>query len=487
MISEQTPRKYYTGDGSTLIFAVPFEFFRVQDLVVYLTDTTTTPETDTLQVLDTDYLTSGGAGTGADPASGSIAFLTAPAAGKRVSIYLDPLKSQDAEFVDNDPFPASTLNAQLDKIVLMAQVLFNERSRSLGIAETETQSSIGRLPKKADRASNFLAFDSNADPIASAGVVPGSIPVSAFMETVLDDTTAAAARTTMGGLATLAGSETLTNKTITAPTVTSPTISGTVGGSATYTTPILTTPQVNGLKIAAAAKTAAYTLTATDDFITCDSDSGAFTVTLPDCATNAGKVFKIKKVGTTFDTAKAVTIARAGSDTIFTTVASATSTTLNTPGEEIEIVSLGSTVWQVMSRRIPSGWIAYTPTTGLSNTSTPVGFWRRVGDSIQVTASIQLTGAGTGNVTCSLPSGLTIDTSRLAGTTAASTAIGSAFVKDSGTAFYNGVVVYDVGLTAIRGYGYNAGNGFGTGVPITWASGDEISYSFTCPITGWNG
>jgi hypothetical protein len=55
---------------------------------------------------------------------------------------------------------------------------------------------IGLLPAAADRANRFLAFDASGNPFAATAVT--GTPVSAFMATMLDDTSAADARATLG-------------------------------------------------------------------------------------------------------------------------------------------------------------------------------------------------------------------------------------------------------------------------------------------------
>lgn len=65
--------------------------------------------------------------------------------------------------------------------------------------------------------------------------------------------------------------------------------------------------------LSVATKTAAYTLTTSDDAILGDVSGGAFTLTLPTAVGNTGKVFYIKKIS---DDATALTIDGDGSETI---------------------------------------------------------------------------------------------------------------------------------------------------------------------------
>ncbi len=161
--------------------------------------------------------------------------------------------------------------------------------------------------------------------------------------------------------------------------------------------------------LATTAKTTTYTILNTDDAITADSSGGAFTMTLPDCATNAGKVFYIKKISTDFS---AVTIQRAGSDTLFG-VSSTTSTTLNTVGEEIVLVSFGSTVWQILERRVPSVWTAYTAAfTGVGSVTNIDTWWRRVGDSIEIRGSWTNGNPTSVEAQMTMPTGLTSDATK---------------------------------------------------------------------------
>lgn len=95
------------------------------------------------------------------------------------------------------------------------------------------------------------------------------------------------------------------------------------------------------LKLPVRAVTGTDTVTVEDGVITADATSGAFTITLPSASSCAGRKFLFKNLAST---SNAVTIARAGSDTID----GATSITMTIQYESIELISLGGTAWAII-------------------------------------------------------------------------------------------------------------------------------------------
>ncbi len=83
-------------------------------------------------------------------------------------------------------------------------------------------------------------------------------------------------------------------------------------------------------------KTGTYSATFSDDVVLCNTN--AFTVTLPAASSCIGKVLRISKIGAD---GNAITVARAGSDTI----EGATSYSLASQYQEVQLVSDGSATW----------------------------------------------------------------------------------------------------------------------------------------------
>lgn len=98
-----------------------------------------------------------------------------------------------------------------------------------------------------------------------------------------------------------------------------------------------------GSMVTTAAKTAAYTLTSLDSFVTADASSAAFTVTLPTAVGIAGRAFTIKRIN---GGSNAVTVATTSSQTID----GATTYTLGNPKSAVEMISDGAN-WRVAGRR----------------------------------------------------------------------------------------------------------------------------------------
>lgn len=139
-------------------------------------------------------------------------------------------------------------------------------------------------------------------------------------------------------------------------------------------------------------------------------------------------------------------------------------------------------------------WVSYTPT-GSWTANSPVysGKWRRVGDSMEVQALVSCGGAATAaSLTFNLPSGYSIDTSKLLSTSADQGVLGTGEVLDSGTQNYSPVNVVYSSTTAVGVYmtktdgTYAVGTPVNATVPITFGLNDSVAISFKVPISGWS-
>lgn len=136
-------------------------------------------------------------------------------------------------------------------------------------------------------------------------------------------------------------------------------------------------------------------------------------------------------------------------------------------------------------------WVSFTPTGSWSSNSTYTGKWRRIGDTLEVTGAISLTGAPTSaNLTINLPSGMTIDTAKLS-TTTINQVLGQASMYAAGVTSYLGNIGYStttaVGLLVGKSDATYASNATVTqAVPGTFANGDFVNFSFRVPIAGWS-
>jgi hypothetical protein len=184
-IDDVTPRIAYTATSGQTEFAIPFAFFEDADIVVY--------QEDVLLTLTTHYTVAGEGNS--DLATRKVTLVTGATVGDSIVIYRDIAIARTTDFPDTGPFLIATLNTALDRGIAIQQQLEDQITRTLRLNDSDVTSNV-TIPAAAPRASKFLAFDASGDPTVAAAVT--EVPVTAFMQTVLDDTTAAAARTTLG-------------------------------------------------------------------------------------------------------------------------------------------------------------------------------------------------------------------------------------------------------------------------------------------------
>ena len=180
----------YAGNGSTTAFPITWKYNSTTHVVATLRSSA---GAETVWVVTTNYtITAAGD-------SGTLTAVVAPATGETLVITLEPPNTQSSDIPLGGDFPSTTVEDGLDLSAQRDAKIEALFLRALRVPKTDTRTGSNlELPIDTARASKFLAFDSDGDPIAAAGTSANLGPVSAFIDTLLDDTTAAAARATLG-------------------------------------------------------------------------------------------------------------------------------------------------------------------------------------------------------------------------------------------------------------------------------------------------
>lgn len=143
---------------------------------------------------------------------------------------------------------------------------------------------------------------------------------------------------------------------------------------------------------------------------------------------------------------------------------------------------------------IITDWVSYTPTLQSTGTAPTIGNgnisgrWRRVGGSAEIQAKAYRgnTGgtAGTGIYFLTIPSGLSLDSTKITD----NNNVGTAFVLDGGVATYVGIAY--IGTNGIGLAINNSNNLVGQNIPSadwwTSAGDNSLSVNISIPILGWS-
>lgn len=141
-------------------------------------------------------------------------------------------------------------------------------------------------------------------------------------------------------------------------------------------------------------------------------------------------------------------------------------------------------------------WQAFTPTGSWSANTTYTGFWKRVGDAMEVQIKVATSGAPTSaSLTVNLPSGYSIDTAKLTHAAASASTLSDrlGLITDASGVFrYAASAVYssvtDVAIISHLSDGTNTQSSTAVtqASPMAWAASDTLDISFKVPISGWS-
>jgi len=181
-LTSPTNRNNYTANGSQTAFAYQFRIDDATHLGVYLAD-----------VLQSSGFSVSGVG---NDAGGNVTFTTAPANGTKVTLIRAVPYTQPTDIPTQGPLSSDSLEKQLDQTIMQVLQLKELIDRTL-VQPPSTGTTSLQLPTLV--ASQFLGVNAAANGLLW-GLPPGSgVPISTFMQTVVDDASADAALTTLGG------------------------------------------------------------------------------------------------------------------------------------------------------------------------------------------------------------------------------------------------------------------------------------------------
>ena len=183
-VSAEPPRISYSATSGQTEFSIPFPFIEESDLRVYVAGV--------LKTLTTHYTINGEG----DEAGGTVTLLTGATLGDSVVITRNLAFELTTHIPLSGILDVPAINEQFTRLMMMIQQMDADRVRSLHQPDSD-EDDFDDLPAAADRASKYLAFDADGQP-SMVSSVSTSVAASAFMLTLLDDLTAAAARATLG-------------------------------------------------------------------------------------------------------------------------------------------------------------------------------------------------------------------------------------------------------------------------------------------------
>ena len=175
-------------DGGALEYAFNFKILSVEEIEVRYYDADGLP---TVLTYGSDYTV---VPIYASLESGGEVILTfTPTNGYNILIIRKTDKQQLYDPVSGGGLSAASIEKALDRAIMILQENEDRLERALLQDPSSTTTLV--MPSATALAGHFLSFDASGDPIAAD---PTSVPVTAFMQTLLDDEDAVTGRATLG-------------------------------------------------------------------------------------------------------------------------------------------------------------------------------------------------------------------------------------------------------------------------------------------------
>lgn len=192
-LTDEAALAQYVATGGQTDFNFSYMIFATADIKVYVNGVLKT------EVTHYNVRKSGGSSISASDLpldGGKVVFVSGLTADDEVTLTRDIAIARLTGYSVAGAFRADVVNAEFTKALAISQQLRRDLERSIRLAAFDSEG--GDLTLPTGRASNLIGFNADGDLALFGGIADNEVPVSAFMATVLDDTTASTARTTLG-------------------------------------------------------------------------------------------------------------------------------------------------------------------------------------------------------------------------------------------------------------------------------------------------
>ncbi len=181
-MTTETASVAYTGDGTTVAFAYPFEILQNADIEVSVRSTSGAEST---KILTTHYSVSGAG----NPGGGTVTFVTAPEDSERIVIRRNMGLTQPADFDKDTQFPSERVEEAFDRKSLQITQMQGQIDRAVK-SRVLDESVDMTLPAKASRATKAMGFDATGKPKVSSSTLDD---IDAFITAAKAGTSASSA------------------------------------------------------------------------------------------------------------------------------------------------------------------------------------------------------------------------------------------------------------------------------------------------------